>query len=237
MAEKAQLDTGYETGLSVVVPVHNDSDALARLLPQLLQQQAVTEVVVSASTSDDALEANCDRPRVRLITGTPGRGQQLNRGTQAARCRTLWFVHADATVTPHAARIITQRVASGDTGGWFRFRFQGVQSTATDRLASLINWRARHGVAYGDQGLFMSRDAFVEAGGFDDTPLFEESRLVRRLKRTGRFNESHLSIGVDPRRWQGTGWIKRTLINRALALGNIAGIKPATLARWYQRSR
>lgn len=237
MAEKTQLKPDKSILLSVVVPVHNDTPMLARLLPQLLRQAQVSQIVVCASAENQTLIDLCNVPRVTLTVAPKGRGKQLNHGADQSQGDALWFLHADATVDTNAARYIVHRLADGDDGGWFRFRFHGVDSIAAQRLARLINWRARRGVAYGDQGLFMSRSAYLANGRFRDTPLFEESSLVRELKSNARFHEAHLSIGVDPRRWQESGWIKRTLLNRALAIGHAAGIAPTTLARWYQRSR
>ena len=217
------------------MPVHHDTPACSRLLPLLLEQPAVAEIIVSASAVTDALRATCDHECVRLIAEGQGRGRQLNAGAAAAKGDALWFVHADATPPFCGARFARDRVAAGDTGGWFRFRFEGINTPGTRRLERLINWRARHGVAYGDQGLFFRREFFMQHGGFAAAPLFEEVALVKAAKATGRFDEAHLAIGVDPRRWQQTGWSRRTLTNRALALAHGAGVSPETLARWYRR--
>ncbi|MEL6870061.1 MAG: glycosyltransferase [Pseudomonadota bacterium] len=236
MATPQSLNTPV-TLVSVIVPVHDDDARLRQLLPQLLSQPHVGEVIVSASAESDALVALCDAPNIVLTHSARGRGLQLNHGASLAQHAVLWFVHADAQVPAQAARYICNRVDAGDVGGWFAFGFHNAPSPAANRFAALINWRARHGVAYGDQGLFFRREAFVRFGGFEPVALFEEVRLFKTAKAAGRFHASHLTIGVDARRWQSSGWIRRTLSNRALALCHALGIAPDTLAHWYAKHR
>jgi hypothetical protein len=104
-------------------------------------------------------------------------------------------------------------------------------------LARLINYRARYGIPYGDQGLFVARTAYDAVGGFADTPLFEEVPLVRKLRKRGSFAQVAASIGVSPRRWERDGWLQRSIGNRLLALAYTLGVPPRRLARRYRPSR
>ena len=221
--------------LSVIIPVYRDTEALERLLSLLSQQAGIDECLVVAANTEKSELDTATAGRARIIDAEPGRGRQLNAGAAAATGEVFWFLHADATPPVGAAQAIRDHIGAGHDGGWFRFRFEGVASRGAQRLANLINWRAQRGVAYGDQGLFFTRDAFERWGGYEPVPLFEEVRLVRTAKAEGRFAALSLDIGVDPRRWDETGWVRRTLTNRALALGHAAGISPERLARWYRR--
>lgn len=226
--------------VSVVIPVYRDVDALRRLMPLLDTADAQgparikERIVVVADTDRGAIEEAVGG-RAMILESAAGRGLQLNTGARAATGDVLWFLHADATPPGKATEAILQHMSEGHDGGWFRFRFEGVRNRGARPLAALINWRARRGVAYGDQALFFRRSAFFEWGEFDEVPLFEEVRLVRTAKARGRFAELDWEVGVDPRRWQETGWVRRTLMNRALALGHAAGIDSNRLARWYRR--
>ncbi len=227
--------------VSIVVPVYRDTQALDRLLSALTAADGLTasgihEVIVAAANTDrNELDAAI-RGRATVVETAPGRGTQLNAGAKSATGAVLWFLHADATPPTNAVAMIRAHIGQGHDGGWFRFRFEGVHGRGATRLARLINWRARRGVAYGDQGLFFRRDRFAAWGGFEAVPLFEEVRLVRTAKAAGRFTELPCEIGVDPRRWRTTGWVRRTLMNRALALGHAAGLDPHRLAGWYRRA-
>ena len=102
-------------------------------------------------------------------------------------------------------------------------------------MEKAINLRTISGIPYGDQGLFAARSAFEAAGGFSDEPLFEEIRLVKKLRDAGSFEEIDLPIGVSPRRWEQDGWLIRTLQNRLLVLGYLVGMPGHALARIYRR--
>ncbi|MEO0616446.1 MAG: TIGR04283 family arsenosugar biosynthesis glycosyltransferase [Pseudomonadota bacterium] len=221
--------------LSVIIPVYRDTAALQRLLTLLSRDPGIDECLVAAANTEQSELETAVAGRATIIRSEAGRGRQLNAGAASASGTLLWFLHADATPPADAASAIRGHIGAGNDGGWFQFRFEGVEGRSARRLAALINWRARRGVAYGDQGLFFTREAFERWGGFEPAPLFEEVRLVRAAKTEGAFTALPLEIGVDPRKWRETGWLRRTLVNRALALGHAAGISSERLARWYRR--
>ncbi|MEM1439446.1 MAG: glycosyltransferase [Pseudomonadota bacterium] len=234
MTATPETSGGDALRLSVIVPVYRDTDALTRLLDVLSGDSGIDECLVAAAKTERTALESVIAGRARLIDSDPGRGRQLNAGAAAATGALLWFLHADATPPSGASSAIKDHIRAGNDGGWFRFRFEGVESRGAKRLANLINWRAQRGIAYGDQGLFFTREAFEHWGGYEPVPLFEEVRLVRTAKAEGHFTALPLEIGVDPRKWNETGWVRRTLTNRALALSHAAGISPDRLARWYR---
>jgi hypothetical protein len=91
------------------------------------------------------------------------------------------------------------------------------------------------GMVYGDQAIFVRRDVYFECGGFAPQPLFEEARLVTRLRARGTFRVSPRAIGVATRRWERDGWWRRTFHNRWLALRFMLGGRPDALAASYRR--
>lgn len=220
--------------LSVVIPVFRDNAALAELLAWLQHPAAPLEVIVVDGADDPGCRALCDRAGARWLATRPGRGHQLDAGARLARGEWLWFLHADSAPPAQGPALVGAALAeAGVAGGWFRFRFRGPDRPGRRLLAGLINWRARFGMAYGDQGLFMRRADYLAAGGFPDVPLFEEVPLLRALRRRGRLVRLDAAIGVSPRRWERDGWLYRSLANRALALAYMLGVPPARLAAWY----
>jgi rSAM/selenodomain-associated transferase 2 len=219
----------------VIIPVLGDTRALHTLLERLRNMPAPpTEILVIDGAGDQSLRDFCRHSAIGYLGTRAGRGHQLHSGALAARAEILWFLHADAMPAPAGGIRIRQQIAGGCLGGYFRFRFSGRRTVARSVLAALINLRARIGVPYGDQGIFVTRAAYLAAGGFPDVPLFEEVPLVRALRRAGDFAALPIDIGVSPRRWERDGWIRRTVENRLLALGYMLGIPPARLARRYR---
>ena len=220
--------------VTVVIPVYRDRQALARLLAALaaLDPQP-SEVIVVDGGSDREIEALCGEAGCRYLASRACRGEQMDRGARAAESELLWFLHADNTPRPESIAVIRAHMGPGTVGGWFRFVFESERCWQARLLASLINLRARVGTPYGDQGLFMRRDAYRQAGGFPPRALFEEPPLVKRLRKSGRFAPVAAALGVSARRWKRDGWFRRSLRNRLLALAYILRRSPDDLAQRY----
>ena len=221
-------------GIAVVIPVLGDAAALDTLLARLAVQLPKQVIVVSGS-ADAAVAASCRRHACEYVQTLPNRGAQLDAGARRARSAVLWFVHADAAVPDDALALITAAVESGAESGCFKFAFQGPPAWYKSALAWLVALRIRcGGMVYGDQGIFALRDVYAEVGGFAASPLFEEVRLVRRLRARGTFRVLGRALGVATRRWERDGWLKRSLENRWLALRFALGGRPEALAARYR---
>lgn len=223
-------------GISIIIPVLGDEEALARLLPTLRGWgHPGVEIIVADGAGSPSCRALAERYAAVHLATRPGRGHQLHAGATAAAGGILWFLHADATPAPDSLPLIQAHIRRGAWGGHFRFRFDGPATPLKPLLAALINLRVRFGIPYGDQGLFATRDAYLATGGFPDWPLFEEVPVVRALRARGGFAALDGTIGVSPRRWERDGWLRRSLWNRLLAAGFSLGIPPDRLARRYRR--
>ena len=104
----------------------------------------------------------------------------------------------------------------------------------------LLEWgnarRARWlGLPYGDQAIFVRREAFFAAGGFPDVPLMEDVLLMQRLRRRAWPLLLPGPVHVSARRWQRHGVVRQTIRNWALLAAFASGISPERLARYYRR--
>lgn len=221
--------------ISIVIPVLGDTPVLSTLLNTLwLLNDKPLEIIVVDGANDPAVTDCCRQFNSLYLHARPGRGHQLHSGALRASGNVIWFLHADAEPTQDAIESIRRAVRAGAIGGYFKFRFMGQPTWYKSVLAILINIRCRFGTPYGDQGLFIRKTDYMQAGGFPDTILFEEVPLVRAARSAGLFVQLDAPIGVSPRRWERDGWIRRTLGNRLLALGYMLGLSPNTLARYYR---
>jgi rSAM/selenodomain-associated transferase 2 len=220
--------------VSVIIPVVADNEALTRLLNRLHGLEHLPdEIVVVDGGASSGCRSLARRFSCIYVSARRGRGHQLHAGALRASGDILWFLHADATPPDNALALIRAQHTASSSGGYFGFRFTGVDTWYKSALAQLINLRARFGTPYGDQGLFATRTAYDAAGGFADVPLFEEVALVRALRRQGSFACMPAQMGVSPRRWERDGWIRRTVGNRLLAFGHALGVPSHRLARRY----
>lgn len=221
--------------VSLVIPVLDDTEALARVLPAIETCSAVEILVVSGRPPDARLTALTDlRNDVRLLSSAPGRGRQMNAGACDARGRWLLFLHADSRL-PSAWLDELHRADQDPSivGGSFRFRLDALawQARLIERGVRLrVRW---FGLAYGDQGLFVRREVFLAIGGYREWPLMEDVDLVRRLGRAGRLYHSARPLVTSARRWERDGWWRRSAHNLALQALFFAGVSPAWLAHRY----
>ncbi len=224
--------------ISVIVPTWRDTPAAGQLLAAARQwSPAPREIVVVSGEADPALARLCAEHGGRYLESSTNRGAQLDLGAHVATGRVLWFLHADAAVPSDALEAINRTLAAGAESGCFRFAFQGGPTWYKRLLEESVALRVQlGGVAYGDQALFVTRDAYEACAGFDHQPLFEEVRLIKRLRRRGTFHVLREHVGVSTRRWERDGWLRRTLQNRWLAARYALGTPAERLAAAYVRA-
>jgi rSAM/selenodomain-associated transferase 2 len=218
--------------VSIVIPVYRDSEALARTLKTL--DASSTEVVVVATAEDAGALAQlrAAHPEILWLEAPRGRAVQMNAGAGVAHGRWLLFLHAD-TRLPFGWR---QAIETADrhpqfSAGCFRF---ALDSTAPAARAIELGVRMRvraFALPYGDQGLFVRREAFEALNGYADLPIMEDVDLVRRLRSRGRLFRSPLPAVTSARRWERDGWISRTIRHLVLIVLYFCGVTPRRLMR------
>jgi rSAM/selenodomain-associated transferase 2 len=220
------------TKFSVIIPALNEESCLAATLRHLREQSPHEILVVDGGSSD----ATCSIAAAGacLLRGPRGRAAQMNHGTAAATGDALLFLHADCRLEPgaleSAARCLRRRSVAA---GCFRMRVEaeGIAFRMIDAAATV---RVRlTGLAYGDQGLFLTRRRFDEVGGFPLLRLMEDVFISKALRKTGRFEVSPRRIYVSPRRWRHQGVVRQTLRNWTLTALAAGGVHPDGLAAFY----
>jgi rSAM/selenodomain-associated transferase 2 len=227
------------SGVALIVPVLDDDAAVAALLAQIAHWSKVPQeiVIVSGRKAGAELTRLCSIHDCRLLETDANRGAQLDLGAAAARAPLLWFLHADTQPSRDSLALIEAAHAAGAESGCFRFDFQGPRRWHKRLLAKLVAWRIRAGgIPYGDQSLFVSREIYEQCGGFPHQPLFEEVRLIKRLRRRGTFRALSTPIQVSTRRWDRDGWWSRSCHNRWLALRYMLGESAERLASAYTKT-
>lgn len=223
-------------GLSVVIPALDEAailgDTLAALPP------GVTEVIVADGGSRDATRAIARAHGAGVVEATPGRGLQMNAGAGAARGSVLLFLHADTRLPEGAAEAIAAALADpAVVGGAFRLGIDSPDGFLR-LVAGAANLRARlTGVAYGDQAVFVRREAFEALGGFPPIPIMEDVAFGRRLKRRGRVVLLRARVATSARRWERENPLYTTLRNTVLVSLFLLGVAPKRLARRYRPVR
>jgi rSAM/selenodomain-associated transferase 2 len=215
--------------ISIIIPVYQDADALARALD--VTDFSGAEVIVATAIGDSSLNAlRAARPDLIWVSAPQGRARQMNAGAAIARGEWLVFLHAD-THLPAAWRDAIDRARADTRVGLGCFRFALDSRAAAARVIELgVRLRVRlFGLPYGDQALFVRREVFAELGGYSDVPIMEDVDLVRRLRARGRLFRASERAVTSARRWEEDGWVKRTARHLRLILRYFAGIHPERL--------
>ncbi len=221
--------------IAIVIPVFRDTEKCCSLINRIRNwPKQPAEIVVVSAEQNKVLLNFCADNNCQYTTAHECRGTQLDIGAKLTKAAVLWFLHADSVPDSKSLNIIETKCLNNYGSGHFKFRFTGERTWKKIFLESLIKFRILlGGIAYGDQGLFMQRQNYLDCGGFDNQPLFEEIRLVKNLRKKTQFQSLNTPIGVSPRRWIQGGWIKQSLKNRILVIRYLLGAQAEKLAHSY----
>lgn len=157
----------------------------------------------------------------------------MNEGARASRGGVLVFCHADSRLPDGWREAIVEALAlPGVIAGAFQPLI--LPEWGLLRLANRLRLPAHCMLFFGDQAMFMSREAFERVDGFPPIPLMEDVRMARTLAAFGRLVRVPLRITTSSRRFQERGFLRQTLYNVCLTVGHLyLGASPEKLARWY----
>ncbi|MBZ0165879.1 MAG: glycosyltransferase family 2 protein, partial [Candidatus Omnitrophica bacterium] len=172
--------------ISIIVPVYNEENVLREQRDYFLGLSEQAEVIfVDGGSTDQTRTILKDFPRV--ITCAKGRAIQMNTGAANATGQIYLFLHADTRVDYPTLRRIEEEIKDGELVG-------GCLRQVIDAPGLLYRWIAwtgnmragLRGVFYGDQGIFVDREAFHRLGGFPVHGIGEDIMFTKRLRRSGR---------------------------------------------------
>ena len=220
--------------LSIIIPVLNEAEMIASAVDRAWELEPVDVIVADGGSTDRTAEI-ARSLRCVVVHSPRGRGRQQNAGADVATGEVLLFLHADTWLEPQAATQIDRAISNRrKICGAFR---QHIDSDAPAyRLLERGNWlRAQLlGLPYGDQGIFVRRDAFISVGGFANVPLMEDVLLMRKLRERSMPTMLPGPLHVSPRRWQKYGIARQTMRNWLLLTAFQLGVPPQRLAPAYR---
>lgn len=225
--------------ISAVVPVLNEAARVTAHLAALRTLDGLDDIVVVDGGSVDRTPALAAAAGCRVVTAPRGRAAQMNAGAAAAAGEILVFVHADVKLPADACALIRESLADADVVAgafWTRTIAEGSHRWAA-RWLGLADIRSRYtGLPYGDQALFVRREAFERVGGFPRMPLFEDLEISKRLRACGRIRTVHARVEVSGRRFLARP-VYYALVMNVLPILYRLGVSPYTLARAYDDER
>ncbi len=231
--------------LSIIIPALNEASAIEKTLSQLhsLRNEAEFEIIVSDGGSCDKT-VELARRYSAVVQGEKGRGAQLNLGARHASGRVFFFVHADMVVPKGALMEIMQKIEiEGFDGGGFSNVFS-THNRKIKRLGRIMNLRflnndhAGNLTFFGDNGIFVRREAFESLGGFKQIPIMEDYDFSKRMR--DRFRVVRIEnpkLIVSPRRHIEAGFFQTRFQWMAIKRLYQLGVSPNFLAKLYKEVR
>ncbi len=228
---------GRQRRLSVIIPTLNEETTIAHTL-ECVRGGSAWEVVVVDGQSTDRTREIARAQGATVVESLPGRGRQLTLGASIATGDTLLFLHADTSLPSGFDDYIFRTLDQpGVCAGAFRLLIDA-EGRPFRVIEKMVNFRSRfRQMPYGDQAIFVSTDAFREAGGFPDLPIMEDYVLIRRLRRLGRIEIAPATVVTSARRWIKHGVWRTTLRNQICIIAYRLGVPLARIARWRGRSK
>lgn len=172
--------------ISVIIPALNEAGRLPGLLDTLRAQAGPFEIIVVDGGSADDTAERAIAGGAELILARRGRGHQLRAGAAHAKGDVLLFLHADSVFPDDGLAAIVDALNRNPAavGGNFRLHFDG-DDPFSRWLDGFYAWIRRHGVYYGDSGMFVRRRAYDALGGMRELELMEDFDFNRRLEKFG----------------------------------------------------
>jgi len=223
--------------VSIIVPVYNEENNIEGIIGGLQSLEGDKEIIVVDGGSQDRTFEKARR-LARTLRAEKGRANQMNQGARAAAGDIFWFVHADSKLDEDSISHIEAAVGQGYVGGGFSLYFYDYDTRFLRYISKTSNRRPLlTGLFYGDQGIFVKKDAFFEAGGFPDMELMEDFKFSRLIRKTGRMKLLEKGIGTSARRYINGGQIRTHLLMHRIRIMYLLGVSPSRLNKIYGESR
>ncbi|MDQ6654352.1 MAG: TIGR04283 family arsenosugar biosynthesis glycosyltransferase [Verrucomicrobiota bacterium] len=222
--------------LSVVIPSWRDAGNLARLVPAITTLGLKEIIIVDASADAATEQLALQHGAILLKCSAPNRGAQMNVGAMFASGDVLLFQHADTELTAAHVAALRAAVDEGEIIGGAFYRKFDRRHPLLQPFEGVARFLARHGgTLYGDQSIFVRREAFLQLQGFAKIPLMEDMEFSKRLRAAGKIAVLDPPIRSSSRHHERQGAWRRTLQNGLFIVLYKCGVSPVRLHEWYYR--
>lgn len=169
--------------VSVIVPVYNEASTIERIQQELLPLKDHCEILFVDGGSTDGTP-DMIGSEFRVLHGVKGRAAQMNLGARESTGDILFFLHSDSELPKRPLEEI-RAVMAEHRVGCFGITFHSRSFFLwTCRVISNHRIKDRK-VMFGDQGIFIDRELFFQAGMYPEIPIMEDYQFSLTLKEMG----------------------------------------------------
>lgn len=202
--------------ISIIIPIYNEEATIKNTQAQLKTLSRDIEVIfVDGGSTDNTTNMIIDP--FKLVKSEKGRANQMNKGALESSGEVLFFMHCDSVLPRNADKEI-EEVMKNYQAGYF-----GIKFDTNNLLMKCCQWmsnlRAKNGIVFGDQGIFLKRELFFELGMFPKLPIMEDYQfsLNARAKEIS-FGRTKSRIITSDRRFSGSNFHRLKIMYKMNAL-------------------
>lgn len=223
--------------VTIIVPIYNEERVLSKNIVQFNNLSKQAELLFVDGGSIDKSVGIVSGVGSLLHSGK-GRSLQMNKGGFNAQGDILFFMHADTMITPDKLSVIEDAINNRDSIGGCLSQRIGRNAFIYRLIEGYGNIRARkRKIFYGDQGIFVKKDAFERIGGFPKVPIMEDVLFTQQLRKMGKTIVLPDKITVSARRWEKNGIIKTTLLFNLIIILFLLKVPLHKIKQFYEDIR
>lgn len=223
--------------ISIIIPTYNEENYIKATIESLWKKgghDLVYEIIVAdGGSTDGTAKAAASQGLTPVISPAKGRSAQMNYAALKAKGEILYFLHADTLPPDGFTYDIVTAIKEGYEAGCYMLSFD-----YNHWFLKANCWFTRFDVntfRFGDQSLFVTKEAFDKAGGFCEKHIvLEDQDIIKRLKKTGRFKVIKKSVVTSARKYLENGIYKTQGIFLLIWLMYRFGFSQQKLVRTYR---
>ena len=188
--------------ISIIIPIYNEEKTIEKLMDHLEPLKNRCEILfVDGGSTDNTLALVGERYPV--LHSEKGRAKQMNTGAKQSTGDVLFFLHCDSEL-PKTALEEIESVMKNHRAGCFGIAFHSWNFFMFTCRVISNNRVFDRKVMFGDQGIFLERELFFEAGMFPELPIMEDYQFSLTLKEMKvKLGMTKHRIYTSDRRFQG----------------------------------